>query len=179
MIVALLASTACAPQIAYPAVNLLDVVAKSADIQHADGSEQTAEEAAAEETKRQRQNEQARMTGARLERERKIAIAVGNTSAANDGENVPVDPYAPERLEPAAISLAIDSVRSHVMQCRAPGVVGQVVVRIKVASDGHVGSVVLERAPDSALGKCVVVAVRAASFTPTRDGGSFRYPFVF
>jgi TonB family protein len=179
--VALLASTACAPQVVYPAGLVLEVVARSSHVELglADGSEQTTEEAAAEETKRQRENEQVRLTGARLGREREIAKAVGNAGAGDDSVQAPVDPYAPERLDSSAISAAIDSVRSEVMQCKTPGMAGRVVVRIKVAADGHVRTVELERAPERAVGQCVVASVRAAVFTPTRDGGSFRYPFVF
>lgn len=130
-----------------------------------------AEEAEAAELERVRQNAAIRATGERLRAERDAPAVFARRSA-------PSLVTAPERLDRAIIMAAIDGVRPQVMACRG-SVTGQVLARIDVAADGHVVRVDITSTPDPPLGRCVAAALAQAAFAPTREGGSFRVPFVF
>lgn len=79
-----------------------------------------------------------------------------------------------------SISDGIAAVKPRIAACadQSPAK-GQVKVGVRVAADGLVTSVDVERTPDAALGACVAAAVRQAVFPRTNHGGSFSYPFVF
>jgi TonB family protein len=56
---------------------------------------------------------------------------------------------------------------------------GAVKVAVTVAPSGEITKAETKASPDPALGECVVVAVKKATFPKTQKGGSFTYPFVF
>ncbi|HEY3801742.1 MAG TPA: hypothetical protein VGL61_04010 [Kofleriaceae bacterium] len=86
----------------------------------------------------------------------------------------------PDALDRAAISNAIAAVRSRVQACGDPSKdKGTVKVHVRVDPSGAVAEVTIVAAPSAALGTCVAVAVRHATFVRTQIGGSFTYPFVF
>jgi hypothetical protein len=47
-----------------------------------------------------------------------------------------------------------------------------------VSPAGDVDSVTVDAAPDTVVAACVAEAVQKATFAATRNGGSFRYPFM-
>ncbi len=87
---------------------------------------------------------------------------------------------ATESLDRAMISEGIGQIKARVMVCGDRFTTkGRVKVSVKVAPNGAITSVVVKDTPDTALGTCVVEAVRHATFAKTTYGGSFGYPFVF
>lgn len=87
---------------------------------------------------------------------------------------LPVDPTQTMIID------ALARVRPNVMYCGVEfRVSGSVKIRLQVRSDGTVGSVTILEAPDAALAACVAQAVRKATFSRTRNGGTFSYPWVF
>jgi outer membrane biosynthesis protein TonB len=130
-----------------------------------------AEEAEAAEIKRVRENAAIRATGDRLRAERETPALF----AAGPG---PVAATTPERLDRTIIMEAIGAAKPQITACRG-AVSGQVLARVDVAPDGHVIRVEIASTPDQALGRCVAAAMAQATFAVTRDGGSFRFPFMF
>lgn len=87
---------------------------------------------------------------------------------------------APESLDRAMISSGIAAVKASVSACATTSPAkGIVKVRVQVAGTGRVTSVVVDKAPDVVLARCVASAVQRATFERTVSGGSFSYPFVF
>ena len=56
---------------------------------------------------------------------------------------------------------------------------GVVKVHVRVAGSGLVTNVDVVETPDPVLGACVAAALHKAVFLPSKQGGSFSYPFVF
>ncbi len=50
---------------------------------------------------------------------------------------------------------------------------------VTVGADGRVANASIQSTPDAALGDCIVEAMKKVVFPPSRNGGSFAYPFVF
>ncbi|MBA3465486.1 MAG: energy transducer TonB [Deltaproteobacteria bacterium] len=92
------------------------------------------------------------------------------------GPDVPL----PDGLDRQMISNGIGIVKVKVRACAdTASAKGQVKVSVKVAPDGRVASVAVKATPDLDLGACVASAIKSATFTPTKSGGSFSYPFMF
>ena len=90
------------------------------------------------------------------------------------------DPGQPDQIDRAMIRDGVAAVRGRVAACGdKSNAKGLVRVHVKVQPDGKVSSVVLDRTPETSLGACVAAAIQRATFTATRDGGAFSYPFVF
>ena len=86
----------------------------------------------------------------------------------------------PESLTRTMISNGISGVKANVSGCVTSSTAkGIVKVRVQVAGTGRVTNVVVEKAPDVVLARCVASAVQRATFERTVSGGSFSYPFVF
>jgi TonB family protein len=86
----------------------------------------------------------------------------------------------PDTLDRSAISTGVAAVKSQVQACgQQSSAKGRVKVHVRVAANGLVTGVDVDATPDAALGACVQAAMRKARFTPTEQGGSFNYPFVF
>jgi len=141
--------------------------------------EQTSAEIAEEDAKRQNANEQTRLTGARLERERAIAEKQRRSAAMSEADVAPIDPYSPARLDASMIRDSIATVKPQVAECRVAGISGTVMLDVSVATDGHVRRAAVRQTPDPALGACVAHVLEAATFPKTQAGGSFRIPFVY
>ena len=85
-----------------------------------------------------------------------------------------------DSLSKSDISTGIGKVRSKVDACAAKSSAkGTVKVSVKVTGAGTVGSVTVKESPDGALGSCVAAAVQKATFTKTKEGATFSYPFKF
>ena len=97
----------------------------------------------------------------------------------------PTPPPAPvgdlaDSLSKSDISTGIGKVRSKVDACAAKSTAkGTVKVSVKVSGGGTVASVTVKESPDGALGSCVAAAVQKATFTKTKEGATFSYPFKF
>jgi len=86
----------------------------------------------------------------------------------------------PDALDRASIASGIASVKARIMACGDVSTAkGIVKIRVHVEGDGHVLSVIVETAPDRALGNCVAHNVEQAVFERTQHGAVFGYPFVF
>ncbi len=87
----------------------------------------------------------------------------------------------PDSLDRAMISEGIANVKARVVACgdKHPNVKGTVSLSVRVEPGGMIAHETINYAADPALGACVQDAVSYARFAKTRDGGSFRYPFVF
>jgi hypothetical protein len=86
----------------------------------------------------------------------------------------------PDSLDRQMIQNGIGIVKPKVRACGdTTAAKGTVKVMAKVSPDGTVAVVAVKATPDESLGACVAKAVKAATFTPTRSGGSFSYPFMF
>lgn len=86
----------------------------------------------------------------------------------------------PESLDRDAISAGIAAVKTKALACGSQSTAkGVVKLRVFVGPDGHVVTVVVQTAPDRALGACVAAAIQEAVFRRTQKGGTFGYPFVF
>jgi hypothetical protein len=80
------------------------------------------------------------------------------------------------------INTAMTTVRPRVMACGRSYVHGTLRASVTVNPDGKVGSVVIEESPTGPyddLGHCVSSKLEQLTFPPTRNGGTFRMPFVF
>lgn len=86
----------------------------------------------------------------------------------------------PESLDREIISEGVAAMRSSIVACgdhtRATGTVK---LHVMVNADGTVARVKVVVAPDHKLAACVAETMQLATFTPTRHGGSFSYPFIF
>jgi len=86
---------------------------------------------------------------------------------------------AGDDLDRAAISAGVNKVKSAVTACESKATSGGMVkVKVTVAADGKVASATTD-ATDKALGECVVGVLRTATFSASKNGGSFSYPFLF
>jgi hypothetical protein len=85
----------------------------------------------------------------------------------------------PDALDHVAISDGIAGVRAQVSSCNDMNATGIAKVEVKVSPEGTVTSVVVMKAPNSAIAACVANTMQLATFTPTMHGGSFTYPFKF
>jgi hypothetical protein len=86
---------------------------------------------------------------------------------------------AVDGLDRKMIQNTIGTVKATVRACaeKAPAK-GVVKVKVKVTPEGT-STVTVTEQPSEALGTCVKKAVEGAQFPPTRNGGSFSYPFMF
>ena len=89
----------------------------------------------------------------------------------------PPSEAAAENLERAAIGAGIAAVRDEIGVC-GRDYDGQIKLRVEVAPDGSVARVNADP-NDAKPVDCMLRAMRGAKFEPTRNGGSFTYPFVF
>ena len=86
----------------------------------------------------------------------------------------------PDALDRAGIASGIASVKAKILSCGDVSTAkGMVKVRVRVEGNGHVASVVVDTAPDPALGNCVAHFIQQAVFERTQNGAAFGYPFVF
>ncbi|MFN0253640.1 MAG: hypothetical protein ACKV2T_42625 [Kofleriaceae bacterium] len=85
-----------------------------------------------------------------------------------------------DALDRKMIQNAIGTVKATVRACadKAPAAKGVVKLAVTVTAEGTATAVVKAQ-PSEPLGACVKQAVESARFPPTRNGGSFTYPFVF
>ena len=91
---------------------------------------------------------------------------------------VVADP-SPQALDRKMIVDGVNSVKPRIMACATSEVHGTLKVRVRVAPSGAVTSVTVAATPDPKLGSCVHDVMTSILFMPTRNGGSFSYPFVF
>ncbi|MBK9031921.1 MAG: zinc-ribbon domain-containing protein [Myxococcales bacterium] len=98
----------------------------------------------------------------------------GSTTTGGGGGDLP------DSLTKSDISAGVSKVRPSAKACSAKSSAkGKVLVSVKVAGNGSVTSVTVKSTPDPALGSCVATAMKKASFTKTKSGGSFSYPVPF
>lgn len=88
---------------------------------------------------------------------------------------------SPDALDRKAISEGIARIKPAIVACgdRHKSATGIVKVNVKVKPAGSVESAVVREAPEPELGACVSKAILKATFQPTKNGGSFSYPFKF
>jgi TonB family protein len=78
------------------------------------------------------------------------------------------------------IAEGVSTMRSSVTACGDRiAVTGTVKLHVKVDGDGTVSQVTVNISPDRRLGACVAEAMQLATFAPTRNRGTFTYPFTF
>lgn len=108
------------------------------------------------------------------------------TCAAIDYERECCTPFrpqtpslVPDKLDRAMVASTLADVKAHAHECAREASVseGTVKIGVTVRSDGHVSNVVLQEAPESGLGACVVEAIRGMTYPITQNGGSFVYGF--
>jgi hypothetical protein len=83
----------------------------------------------------------------------------------------------PDSLDRVMITTVISTIKDEILGCGG-GYTGTLKAMVKVAPSGKVSTVSMSpgrTAPDG----CVRRLLAAAEFAPTRNGGSFSYPFVF
>jgi TonB family protein len=86
----------------------------------------------------------------------------------------------PDQLDRSMVKSGIEKVKPKVVACGEKiATKGEVKLSITVAPDGSVKSIAVDSAPDSALGDCVLAAVKRARFGQANGETSFVYPFVF
>jgi hypothetical protein len=86
----------------------------------------------------------------------------------------------PESLDRAMISESVMKVKADVSACGSRSIAkGAVKVFVTVGASGGITDLSIMGTPDAALGDCVAAAMKKAVFPPTKNGGSFSYPFVF
>lgn len=88
------------------------------------------------------------------------------------------DDGQPDSLDRAMISEGVSRIKSEVMACSDGSYEGLIKVSVKVGASGGVTNVSIKDG-DAKVGKCVIDVFRTARFAPTRNGGSFSYPFLF
>lgn len=79
-------------------------------------------------------------------------------------------------LDRELVETTIKSVMNEIRQC-ATFEHGTVKLSVAVAANGSVSSVTVVHAAKDDLGECVANEVKKAVFPPSRNGGSFSYPF--
>ncbi|MEO8703122.1 MAG: hypothetical protein ABI867_23960 [Kofleriaceae bacterium] len=96
------------------------------------------------------------------------------------GDRSPGAGELPEHLDQTAVREGVMKVKQRVGQCveKFPAK-GTVKTKVVVDGSGRVTVVVIEETPDAALGRCVAAVLKSATFTKSRDGITFRFPFVF
>jgi hypothetical protein len=91
-----------------------------------------------------------------------------------------VTPPSTQALDRVAISNAMSAVKSQIAACGQRSTTsGTVKVRVRVAPDGSVTSVMVDIPDDPVLVRCVTVVIQTARFPRTLQGGAFSYPFMF
>ncbi len=92
----------------------------------------------------------------------------------------PTLPGQAEALDKVMVREGIENVKPRVIACGERfSAKGTVKIAVTVAANGSVKDTSVADSPDPDLGKCVVQALRDASFAKTAKGGTFTYPFVF
>jgi hypothetical protein len=86
---------------------------------------------------------------------------------------------SPQALDRKMITDGVNRVKPRIMACATSDVHGTLKVRVRVAPSGAVSSVTVAAAPDPKLAMCVRNVINSILFTPTQNGGSFSYPFMF
>jgi hypothetical protein len=88
--------------------------------------------------------------------------------------------HLPETIDRMTIVEGISGVRSSVTACgERIHATGTVKLHVQVNGNGTVAQVAVNVTPDRRLGACVAEAMQLATFEPSRNGGSFTYPFLF
>ena len=86
----------------------------------------------------------------------------------------------PETLDAAMVASTISAGRWRINACGERSAAGgRLTAHVDVARDGHVTRVyVTDDSGDSSLNACVVAALNGLTFTRTRQGAAFAYPFA-
>jgi TonB family protein len=86
----------------------------------------------------------------------------------------------PDGLDRAMVKAGVETVKPKIVTCgEQNGAKGTVRLAVTVDDAGRVTSASVIETPDTALGECVVGAMRKAKFGKSVNGGEFNYPFVF